>query len=89
MITDVYFTVGALQYARQRAAAGWPTFFYRTDHFNPAQFPAAQLLQGATHANEYPYMNGQFAMGKFDFTEEDRLHRELLVEALFNVAAKG
>jgi len=61
-----------------------PSFLYLNKYFNPEQFEAwiPLKLKGSTHGNEYPYMNGLFPIGEFEFTEYDKVHRRVLVQML-------
>lgn len=90
--------------ARLRAKAGWPTWCYYNEYYNPKQYPDwvpfmciyifyvilnKSPFSGCTHANEYPYMNGLFPVGEFEFNSNDFSHSLYLVEMIVNFAKYG
>ncbi|CAD5225689.1 unnamed protein product [Bursaphelenchus okinawaensis] len=86
---DLFFNIGALQYADLRTANGLTTYLYHTEHFNPSQYPDDIKIKAATHANEYPYMNGDYPVGAFEFDDEDRKHQKVVVDMITNMALTG
>lgn len=56
------------------------------------KFPVSFItLHGlaATHANEYPYMNGLFAIGEFEFNKKDKEFQQLLNKILSDFTKNG
>uniref|UniRef100_A0A1I7S6N4 COesterase domain-containing protein n=1 Tax=Bursaphelenchus xylophilus TaxID=6326 RepID=A0A1I7S6N4_BURXY len=89
LTADIFFTLGALQYSDLRAANGLNTYLYHTEYFNPSQYPEDLKIKAATHANEYPYMNGDFPVGHFEFDDDDREHQRIIVDMITNMALTG
>ncbi|KAI6230820.1 Carboxylic ester hydrolase [Aphelenchoides fujianensis] len=89
LTSDFFFNVPAVLFARARTAHGHQSFLYLNSYFNPAQFDPEVPLQAATHANSYPYWNGLFPIGPFEFDENDRKFQRLLADTLVRFAAEG
>jgi hypothetical protein len=82
LISDLLFNVSLFRMAQIRRGRGHPTFLYLNCFFNTNQFEPWIPVKGATHGNEYPYMNGLFPVGEFTFTEQDNSHRRTLAKML-------
>ncbi|KAL3081031.1 hypothetical protein niasHT_037499 [Heterodera trifolii] len=89
LVSDLLFNVPLFRMARLRRRCAVPTFLYFNDYFNKCQFEPWTPFQGATHGNEYPYLNGLFPVGEFQFSEADRQHRATLVQMLSSFIRNG
>jgi len=77
---------------RQKHNNGQPIFLYFNRFFNVDQFAQEHWwipVKGATHGNEYPYMNGLFPVGEFTFGEADKMHQRMVVNMLANFVKQG
>ena len=75
--------------AKIRMGKGHPVHLYINRYYNAQQFPAWLPVKGATHANEYPYINGLFPVGEFTLNEQDRQHARALVQTMTSFAKNG
>jgi hypothetical protein len=66
-----------------------PTFLYLNRYYNIQQFEPWIPVKGATHGNEYPYINGLFPVGEFPFSEKDNRHKQILVQMLGSFVKNG
>ncbi|KAI3416072.1 hypothetical protein GPALN_005624 [Globodera pallida] len=89
LVSDLMFNVPLFRIAQLRRRCGVPTFLYFNEYFNNSQFEPWTPFRGATHGNEYPYLNGLFPVGEFQFNEADRQHRALLVQMLSTFICNG
>lgn len=89
LISDLLFNVPLFWMARQRRQCQQPIFLYLNLYYNDEQFEQWVPVRGATHGNEYPYINGLFPVGEFKFNQEDLKHQRALVQMIANFIKKG
>ncbi|KAI6212910.1 Carboxylic ester hydrolase [Aphelenchoides besseyi] len=89
LTSDFFFNIPALFLARARTAYGSDSFVYVNSYFNEEQFPSEIPLKAATHANSYPYMNGLFPVGEFEFNDKDREFQNLVADVLVRFTKEG
>uniref|UniRef100_A0A0N4ZSC7 COesterase domain-containing protein n=1 Tax=Parastrongyloides trichosuri TaxID=131310 RepID=A0A0N4ZSC7_PARTI len=87
--SDLIISIASLWEAEMKVKYGWPVWLYYNTYFNPVQYKANLPAQGATHANEYPYMFKINIFGKFEWNDRDVLYYNNLVKSIGNFVKYG
>jgi hypothetical protein len=86
LISDILFVVPQLREMRYKAEAGWPVYMLKNVHGKPFAWGGkrAELFDETTHGQEYATLFGLPGVYATDFTEDDKKHKKILLDAVIN-----
>uniref|UniRef100_A0A914I3Q7 Carboxylic ester hydrolase n=1 Tax=Globodera rostochiensis TaxID=31243 RepID=A0A914I3Q7_GLORO len=88
ILSDLQFIVPTIWEAAMKAQNGWPIYFYKNTYYNDAVFSEAVKVRQNFHYNDFIYFFEQ-KPHKFDFTEDDKLISNFLVDAVIDFVKTG
>lgn len=85
-MSDILFVVPQLREMRYKTEAGWPVFMLKNVHRKPLSWGGkhANLFEETTHGQEYGTLFGLPEVHTEEYTEADRKHQRILIDAIIN-----
>uniref|UniRef100_A0A914Y0M4 Carboxylesterase type B domain-containing protein n=1 Tax=Panagrolaimus superbus TaxID=310955 RepID=A0A914Y0M4_9BILA len=89
LVSDILFKIPILREARAKHNAEYPVYLYYSQYYSTNLYDDSVPIKGWVHSNEKPYLFGLYPAGEFEFNEDDKKFREVLVNAIVEFTKNG
>uniref|UniRef100_A0AC34FEJ1 Carboxylesterase type B domain-containing protein n=1 Tax=Panagrolaimus sp. ES5 TaxID=591445 RepID=A0AC34FEJ1_9BILA len=89
LVSDILFKIPILREARAKHNAEYPVFLYYSQYYSSNLYDDSVPIKGWVHSNEKPYLFGLYPAGEFEFNDDDKKFREVLVNAIVEFTKNG